>query len=151
MDMNLFSIIWICGFCFGGIIFISLSMYLWYKANHLITKCTSNCQGVLTEICEELREYRDEDNHHRKKIYYFPIYEFEISGKKYKIRETTGNISQENLEIGKVVEIKYNPENPEECYKKGDAFSKAWLVFLIVGIICIIEGVGIGLLIKVIF
>ena len=103
------------------------------------------------EIYEKLREYRDEDNHNRKKIYYFPIYEFEISGKKYKIRDTTGNISQENLEIGKVVEIKYNPENPEECYKKGDAFSKVWLVFLIVGIICIIEGLGVGLLIKVIF
>lgn len=151
MDMNLFSIIWICAFCFIGVMCIILSIWLRHKANNLITKCTSNCKGVLNEICEKLREYQDEDGHYRKKKYYFPIYEFEVNGKKYKIRDTTGNVREKNLKIGEIVEIKYNPENPEECYKEGDAFSKAWLVFLIAGIICIIEGIGIGFLIKVIF
>lgn len=151
MDMNLFSIIWICAFCLGGIICITLSAYLWHKANYLITKCTSNCKGVLNEIYKELSEYRDKDGHTHKQIYYFPIYEFEVNRKKYKIRDTTGNVSQKNFKIGKIVEIKYNPENPEECYKEGDAFSKVWLAFLIFGIICIIEGIGIGFLIKVIF
>lgn len=151
MDMNLFSLIWICAFCLVGIMCITLSVYLLHKANNLIAKCTSNCTGTLNEICEKLREYRDEDGHNRKKIYYFPIYEFEVNGKKYKIRDTMGNFSPKNLKIGKTVEIKYNPEKPEECYKEGDAFSKIWLVFLIVGIICIVEGIGIGLLIKAIF
>lgn len=151
MNMNIFSIIWICGFCFGGIICITLSIFLKHKSNNLITKCTKNCKGILSEICEKLREYRDEDGHHRKKIYYFPIYEFEVNGKKYKISDTTGNMSQESFQIGDIVEIKYNPENPEECYKEGDVFSKVWLVFLIVGVICIIEGIGIGLLIRFIF
>lgn len=151
MDMNLFSIIWMCAVCLGGAMCITLSIYLRHKANNLIIKCTSTCKGVLNEICEQLREYRDEYGHNRKKIYYFPIYEFEANGKKYKIRDTTGNFSQENFKIGKIIEIKYNPENPEECYKEGDVFSKVWLVFLIVGIICIIEGIGIGFLIKVIF
>lgn len=150
MDMNLFSIIWICAFCFGGVMCITLSMYLRHKANILITKCTSKCKGVLKEICENLREYR-EDGYNYEKIYYFPIYEFEVNGKKYKIRDTTGDISQENLKIGKIIEIKYNPNNPEECYKEGDVFSKAWVIFLIAGIICIIEGLGIGFLIKLIF
>lgn len=152
MDMNLFSIIWICAFCLGGAMCITLSMYLKRKANNLIVKCTSTCKGVLNEICEKLREYRDEDGrHNRKKIYYFPIYEFEVNEKKYRIRDTTGNLSLENFKIGEIVEIKYNPENPEECYKEGDSFSKVWLVFLIVGCICIIEGIGIGFLIKIIF
>lgn len=151
MDTNLFSIILICASCFAGVMCIILSIWLRHKANNLITKCTSNCKGVLNEIGEKLREYRDEDGDERKKTYYFPIYEFEVSGKKYKIRDTTGNVSQENLKIGEIVEIKYNPENPSECYKEGDAFSKVWLVFLVFGIICIIEGIGIGFLIKVAF
>ena len=151
MDINVFSIIWICGFCFGGIIFIAISVYLRRKANNLIKKCTSNCKGILNEMSKELRVYRDDDGHKHKKIFYFPIYEFEVNGKKYKIKDTTGYDGQENLKIGKSVEIKYNPENPEECYKEGDAFSKVWVVFLIVGIIGIIEGIGIGYLIKVMF
>ena len=151
MDMNLFSIIWICSFCFGGVIFITYGIYLKYKANVLVTKCTRSCNGVLNEVIEILRRYRDEDGYYRKKIFYFPVYEFEVNGEKYKIRDTTGNFCSENFEIGKIVEIKYNPKNPNECYKLGDVFSKVWLVFLIVGIICIVEGIGIGFLIKVIF
>ena len=61
----------------------------------------------------------------KKKLFYFPIYEFEVNGEKYKIRDTTGHTNQNNFEIGSIVEIKYNPENPEECYKEGDFFSKA--------------------------
>lgn len=149
MDMDLFLINWRCSFCFMGIICIALSAYLKYKANKLMSKCTSSCTGVLNEICEKLKSDRDTDGYTRKRIFYFPIYEFEVNGKKYKIRDTTGNISQENFEIGKNVEIKYNPENPEECYKKGDIFSKIWLVFLIAGILSIIDGLGIGYLIQV--
>lgn len=121
-----------------------------HKANNLLKRCTSNCKGVLNEICEKLVEYRDKDLHKYKRIYYFPIYEFEVNGKRYKISDTTGNISKEDFKIGKIVEIKYNPENPEECYKEGDVFSKLWMVFFMAGIICIIEGLGIGFLIKII-
>lgn len=82
-------------------------------------------------------------------MFYFPVYEFEVNEKKYKTRNTIGNSTPEKFKIGEIVEIKYNPENPNEYYKEGDVFSKAWLVFFIVGILCIVEGVSF-LLIQVI-
>ncbi len=85
MDMNLFSIIWMCAFCLGGVMCITLSIYLRHKVNNLIAKCTSTCKGVLNEIFEKLREYRDEDGHERKKIFYFPLYEFEVNEKNIKL------------------------------------------------------------------
>lgn len=151
MDMDLFSIIWICGFCFGGTICIGFGILLKYKLKKLIVKCTSNCKGILSEIYEESKEHRNKNGRYCEKTYYFPIYEFEVNGKKYKIRDTAGNMYKESFHIGDTVEIKYNPENPNECYKEGDVFSKVWIIFLVIGIICVIEGIGIGLLIRFMF
>ena len=151
MDMNVFSIIWICAFCLGGIMSIALSIYLKNKENDLIKRCKNQCSGTLNEFSEELREQQDQDGIYHKKKFYFPIYEFEVHGKKYKVRGTTGNRVQEDFKVGEIVEIKYNDQNPEECYVEGDSFSKVWIIFLVVGIICIIQGIGISLLIRVIF
>lgn len=95
--MNLFSVVWVCFWCFGGTLFVILSIHLRHKAKALITKCTCNCKGILSEVCSELREYSDEDNHNRKKMFYFPVYEFEVNEKKYKTRNTIGNSTQKNL------------------------------------------------------
>lgn len=151
MDINLFSIILDIGIFLLGVMFIILSIYLKDKANRLINNCTASCNGVLIETSEKMRKYRDEDGFTRQEKYYFPIYEFEVDGKKYKVSDTVGNFSHDNIEIGKIVEIKYNPNNPEQCYKKGDIFSKVWLVLLIVGIVCIVEGIGVKILINIIF
>ena len=67
MDMNLFSIIWICGFCFVGIMCIALAMYIYHKSKRLIEKCTITCKGTLVELEEKMREWRDEDGISYKK------------------------------------------------------------------------------------
>ena len=54
-----------------------------------------------------MREYRDDDGHNHKQIYYFPIYEFVVNGKKYKFRGTTGYFGKENFKIDKRIEKSY--------------------------------------------
>ena len=154
INMNLFSIIWIFGFCFGGIIFIALAIYLKSKTDSLITKCTSMCNGISNQIGEIIREtHNNLDNGplYLKEKFYFPIYEFEVQGKKYKTRGTLEYDAQEKIKLGEIVKINYNPENPEECYKEGDPLPKAWLIFLIVGFTIIIVGLLTGFLISKIF
>ena len=143
---NIFSYI----ISIAGILSIAISIFLRKKSTNLIKKCTSSCKGVLTTIVEREKEYSNSSNDYQKIKGYFPVYEFEVNEKKYSISDTTGTTRPEDIKIGTVVKINYNPQNPEECYKKGDYFSKAWLIFLIVGIICIIEAVVV-IFIKVVF
>lgn len=151
MDNDLFSIVFMCSFCLVGVGCLALGFYINIKAKDLIKKCNSKCNGTLIQIGEELNEVKDSDGHYRTRRYFFPIYEFEVQGKKYKIRGTMANSSQEKFEVGEIVEINYNPDNPEESYREGDIFSKVWLIFVIIGIVAIIEGIGVFILVRTLF
>lgn len=142
------DITFLIAFSFTGLIFIAISIYLKNKTDYLIRKCKSKTKGILKEVGEVVREHSDDD-HYYKRIHYFPIYEFEVQGKKYQTRGTKEAFSKYYFKIGEIVDINYNQENPEESYKEGDEFSKVWLIFLIVGIICIIQGIAFSLLSKI--
>ncbi len=77
-------------------------------------------------------------------MYYFPIYEYEFENEKYKIVSTSGIVTKKSIEIGKIVEIKYNPDNPVESYPVGNINSKLWLILAIIGSLIILEGIVIG-------
>ena len=69
--------------------------------------------------------------------YYYPVIEYTVNNQKYETRlPDSGTTNSTEYKQGETVEIKYNPENPNELSKKG---SKGGLMggifFIVVGLI----------------
>lgn len=130
-----------------GILLIIWSISLKCKSRYLINKCTEKCEGIIIKLNEiEIDQHTYSGGRWFKTKSYVPIYEYEVQKEKYKIKGTNGS----GFKIGDIASINYNPENPKECYIDGYSFN-AWIVPLIIGIICIIMTSFFGLLIKLIF
>ena len=71
-----------------------------------------------------------------------PVYEYKVNGKKYTYTENVYTASKQ--EIGKIVTIKYNPNNPQEAFADVSANSS----FLFLGIGVFFTVIGLVLLLQ---
>ena len=147
--MNLIIIITICILFTLGILFIIWGISFKYKNFRLINKCSETCSGVLIKL-DEIEIDHQVNNDSLSRWYTIksdvPIYEYEVSGIKYKVKGTNGY----GFKLGDTIKINYNPKNPNECYIDGYSFN-AWIVLLIIGIILIIMSFLFYLMFKLIF
>ena len=68
--------------------------------------CTETTTATITDV------YKVSNSHRNSLPKYYPILEYEIDGEKY---ENRGHIAiNPNNSIGKQIEIKYNPQNPNQ-------------------------------------
>lgn len=142
-------IITICTLLTIGIVLIIWGISLKYKNFCFINKCSEICNGILIKLNEiEIGHQVNNDSSSRWHTIKsdVPIYEYEVSGVKYKVKGTNGY----GFKLGDIVKINYNPKNPNECYIDGYSF-KAWMVLLIIGIILIIMSFLFYLMFKLIF
>lgn len=138
--MNFVNIFLICGVCEAFMICIGVGIYLKHKADKVLKNCTDSCKGVLYDIQPIIMEESSVSGSGTvKRKYYFPVYEYEVENIKYQITTTIRHRSKAYFEGEKAVEIRYNPNNPKEAYVIGDVFSKAWIGFLLAGILCLID------------
>ncbi len=146
--MNFIIIIAMCVLFIIGLIFIIWAISFKYKSFRLVNKCSESCNGILIKI-EEIEIIHSVNNDSLRRYTTksdVPIYEYEVSGIKYKIKGTNGH----GFNLGDIVKINYNPKNPNECYIDGYSF-KSWIVLLIIGIILLIMSFIFYLMFKLIF
>ena len=124
-----------------GIIFISISVFLYFKNEHLIKNCTVETEATVVDMKQEL------SNDDSSSMYtYYPIIEYQAEGNM--LRETIDKgSSTPAYEIDEKITILYNPDKTNEFIVKGDNSSNIFsIVFLFIGVI--VTGYGIKIAIT---
>ncbi len=89
-----------------GAVFIAVGAYHGWKLRRLVRRCTAAAAGRLLGFEQKKTKSGD---------LYFPVVEFEAGGKSWKARYDFG-AAEWDIAAGDAVDLRYNPENPEEIY-----------------------------------
>ena len=117
-----------------GIVIVLIGILSIRKGSHTKNRCTAS--AVIVEVQAEKDEAGSENTH--KKYIYTPIYEFVAGGKT--IRKNGGIYSHNKREfnVGDTVEVKYNPDKPEEFLVNGKSSGKSFgIALLLFGLVII--------------
>ena len=98
---------------------------------------TGETTATIIRLDSEVETEVDSDGFERSTQMYYPVIEYTVDNQKYETRlPDSGTSNSTEYKEGQTVEIKYNPNNPNEISKKG---SKGGLIagifFIVVGII----------------
>lgn len=73
------------------------------------------CTEIITAVCIRLNERLSHSDHHTTTVY-APVYNYYYDGQEYTVDETTySNVGVP--EVGSEVEIRINPQQPDDCYR----------------------------------
>jgi len=141
-------------------LFIALGVWFIHNANELIKRCTLKIIGQVIDYNKEQRYDNDSGRGHYYYVYK-PIVKCYIDGNEIIKELTSGQCSSnseypsEICQIGKKVEIFFNPDNYDEFYTAGDKSLKSiGIVFVCIGIFAmlfIVAFFGIPLLFNDVF
>ena len=111
-----------------GIVIVLLGFLSIRKGSQKKNRCTASASAVIVEVQAEKDEAGSENTH--KKYTYTPIYEFVVNGNT--IRKNGGIYSHNKREfnVGDTVEVKYNPDKPEEFLVNGKSGGKSFGIAL---------------------
>lgn len=119
-----------------GIVIVLIGILSIRKGSHTKNRCTASASAVIVEVQAEKDEAGSENTH--KKYTYTPIYEFVVNGNT--IRKNGGVYSHNKREfnVGDTVEVKYNPDKPEEFLVNGKSGGKGFgIALLLFGLVII--------------
>lgn len=89
-----------------GIVFIVVGTYHGWKLRRLVSRCKEAATGTLLGF---------EQQHTKSGDRYFPVVTFSDGTQTYTARYAFG-LSEWDIVAGDTVELRYNPNNPEEIY-----------------------------------
>lgn len=89
-----------------GILFIAIGTYHGWKLRAVTRRCTAPAKGKLLGF---------EERKMKSGSLYFPVVQFKVKGKPYKSRYDFGE-AEWDIVAGDVVDVRYNPNNPDEIY-----------------------------------
>lgn len=119
-----------------GIVIVLLGFLSIRKGSQKKNRCTASASAVIVDVQAEKDEAGSENTH--KKFTYTPIYEFVVNGNT--IRKNGGIYSHNKREfnVGDTVEVKYNPDKPEEFLVNGKSGGKGFgIALLLFGLVII--------------
>lgn len=120
-----------------GLAFIIIGFYFFFDALIQSKRCREKTMGKIV-ILEE-RFGLEMPRMWGK--YYVPVYEFEADGHTYRVAGKEYNKYSEWFEIGAVKEIRYNPNNPEDCIiNNRNGKTGVGIVFCILGVFMMFIG-----------
>ena len=122
-----------------GIVFVGVGIFLYTHGAHLKKVCTSSNQATVVDFEQDI------DNESNS-ITYYPIVEYEVNGKKYNSRYSTGDTTHK-YSVGQKITILYNPDNPNEYYIEGDNSDNIG-AYICIGVGGLVTILGIYTLIK---
>ncbi|MGE1061055.1 DUF3592 domain-containing protein [Megasphaera paucivorans] len=89
-----------------GILFIGVGVYNGWKMRCLIRHCSQPVKGTIKGF--DVKTLKSGDM-------YFPVVAYNVNDTAYRSRYEIGD-SEWNFEAGDIVDIRYNPNRPEEIY-----------------------------------
>ena len=99
--------------------------------SHFKSKKTQTAETTATIIRIDSQIQTDSDGFDTR--WYYPVVKYNVNGKEYEARlSNSGTTNSTEYKVEDTVEIKYNPEKPEELSKKGDKGGLFGGIFLIV-------------------
>ena len=119
-----------------GIVIVLLGFLSIRKGSQKKNRCTAAASAVIVEVQAEKDEAGSENTH--KKYTYTPIYEFVAGGNT--IRKNGGIYSHDkkDFNVGDMVAVKYNPDNPDEFLVNGKSGGKVLgIALLLFGLVII--------------
>lgn len=132
-NLNRQPTIWYLAFFVVPVIIIIIGIVLVYGSSKNKEVCTAHTTGYLLDY----DWVYDSDNSSYR---YYGIYKYEVNGKTYTLRHSTGHTSKR--QVDDEIPIMYNPNNPKQVYEKGVSFTGyAFIVFGIAFCICIIKSI----------
>ena len=110
--------------------------------------CTETVTAIVTENLSEQSKIKSTNKRHRISTIYRPLFRYDYNGVEYDVVSNTAS-NPPKFEVGDVVELKINPDNPREFYALVDKTTNfIGIIFLCIGslllIICIIISVFIS-------
>ena len=119
----------------SGILFVILGLFWLIRIKGHKSVCTSNCEGEVKRIDKKIKTEEDEDT-----IMYTPVFGYDVNGISY-VYSPSSSSSYCKYKVGNKVRVFYNPENPNQCYVKGNNVNLfAAFVVLIMGVILVVFG-----------
>lgn len=132
----------LCGIIFTavGLIFAIIGVSLGVSNFNKKSRCTAETSAIVINIKSQISTRRS--NHHtRHTRVYAPVFQYKVDGTEY-TTDPHSYSSNCNEQIGDVVTLNYNPNNPSEYYYNGDSSIKIiFIVFTSIGTVFTIVGI----------
>ena len=114
-----------------GIIFIGVSIFMYYRNEYLIKNCTVETEATVIDMKEELSTDTDSVTTYM----YYPIIKYNARGETVTETMSTGS-NNPKYNINEKITILYNPNNIKEFIVKGEKTSTIFsIVFAILGLL----------------
>ena len=106
--------------------------------------CTSQTYGKVVDLVR--RESRDSDGNYSAS--WHPVFEYHIGGSTF-LKESNFGRSQAKFAIGQIVDIYYDPENPNQFYVPEETLPNTLgTIFAAVGIVAILVAVTVAFVVM---
>ena len=120
----------VCAVCIVlGVVFLIMGINMNNENKHLKRVCTGEVQGTVVDFYVDGDYYEEDDvDEDGKKTgqkvvvdtrRYYPVFEYEVTNKTYSKQSEYG-YDRKRFAVDETVEIKYNPDNPDDYYVPAD-------------------------------
>lgn len=128
------------GMLLVGIIFIAVSVFMYFKNTNLVKNCTVSAVATVVDMREEFSSDTDNNGY-----MYYPIIEYQAGERKVTTELGSGS-STPSYHINDKIDILYNPQKTDEFIIKGDSTSNILsIVFGVLGLGVFIYGIKIAI------
>lgn len=130
-----------------GVAFLIVTFFAFSSYRHNQKVCTGRVYGTVVDLVEHT--YTSTSNGHRRTGYtYAPVVQYMANGREYTVESRTSS-NPPAYAVGDMVEVHYNPDNPEESFFDKDSLVVVLgVVFGAVGVAMCVISVAIFVLSK---
>ena len=132
-------------FIIFALIFMSVGIGMLFYPKIKEKKCTESVKAeVISNSAESSSSVGSRHHHHHNSTVYRPTFSFMYEGKEYIVESKTAS-NPPAFNVGDIVELRINPDNPADFYAPSDKTSRfIALIFTGFGVIFMIIGIVTG-------
>lgn len=121
-----------------GLFLTAIGTWQLVRARALKNRCTASVQGHIASVGRYKEINRNSNGRQTQSTRYKPHYEYQVSGQIISVTGTRGK-GKGAYKEGETVEIRYNPDKPNEfvCAKDGNPYSGG-ILSIVLGLMTIV-------------
>lgn len=114
-----------------GIVFWIMGLLIFLSDYFEIKRCTAEASALIVDVIKD-EHWRYRKSRSGYVTYYYPILEFPVRGKTYRVKTILKATRPETFVIGERLNIQYNPQNPADLRRPENKLweSIAGMVFM---------------------